>query len=101
MKQKPTLDDLISLIRTHQCISEQITINGSTLLEKDLGITGDDGSELLEEIENKYDISFSGENGTIQGAFELEEDEYLFHSEGEGLDIIGSVLSCFGKSTEK
>ena len=70
----------------------------SSLLEADLGITGDDGSELLEAIQNHFVMSFVGSDGTIRDAFDLGEKQYLFHSEGVGPFAL--IASLFGKDVE-
>ncbi len=76
-----SLDEVIALIREHQGISGKKAITESSLLEKDLGITGDDGCELIEAVEKKFNLSFAGAGGSLSKAFGLSEDQYLFHSE--------------------
>ncbi|VAW70772.1 hypothetical protein MNBD_GAMMA09-1171 [hydrothermal vent metagenome] len=34
-------------------------LNGATLIEEDLGLTGDDAWEVIEELEKKYNIDFT------------------------------------------
>lgn len=85
MRQTLTPDSLIALIREHQRVAPKLEIGENSLLEKDLGITGDDGCELLEAIQEKFEISFLGQDGTIKDAFNLKDGQYLFHSEGMGL----------------
>lgn len=80
-----TLESLICLIRESQGFSEKDLVTEASLLEKDLGITGDDGCELLETIEKKFNISFTGSDGSLRDAFGLKEGQFLFHSEGMGL----------------
>lgn len=80
-----TLDDVIAFIREHQGVGDGIPITATTLLENDLGITGDDGCELLEALQKRFDISFTGSDGSLREAFGLRQGEYLFHSEGIGL----------------
>ncbi len=81
IKSNINIDELIDFIREHQGISEKQIIEETTQLENGLGITGDDGCELLEAIEKKFGISFVGSDGTLREAFNLKDDEYLFHSE--------------------
>jgi acyl carrier protein len=76
-----SLDELIALIREHQGISGKKEITESSLLEKDLGISGDDGGELIEAIEKKFNLSFAGADGSLSKAFGLSEGQYLFHGE--------------------
>lgn len=94
-----TLAEVIACIRESQCIGEAKAITDATLLERDLGITGDDGSELLEDLEKRFAVSFAGADGTLREAFGLEKDEYLFHS--EGFNPLLMVANLFGFSIEK
>jgi len=64
-----------------------ILITPGTLLEDDLHITGDDGERLLEMAEQHFDVNLSDPDEGIRGTFSLQENEYLFHS--EGFDPIG------------
>lgn len=85
MKTTVSLDELIALVREHQGISPKQAITESSLLENDLGITGDDGCELLQAVERKFGISFAGADGSLRDAFGLSEGQFLFHSEGMNL----------------
>ncbi|MDB9744271.1 DUF1493 family protein [Fibrobacterales bacterium] len=82
MDNELTYINLVSFIRHNERISKKVKITEDTLLEKDLGITGDDGSELLQAIEKQFSFSFSDESGSIDKIFNLGKNEYLFHSEG-------------------
>lgn len=93
-----TLDDVITFIRADQYIGEGTPITATTLLEADLGITGDDGSELLEGLQKHFAISFAGPDGSLREAFGLQPGEYLFHS--EGLGFFQWLAGCFGKDIE-
>ncbi|MGY3113666.1 hypothetical protein ACVWYV_001897 [Pantoea eucalypti] len=86
-----TLADVIAFIREFAGCKRE-TINENTWLDKDLGITGDDGVELLEEAEKIFGVSFSAEEDGLRGAFSLKENEYLFHS--EGIDFLGIAYLC-------
>ncbi|GAA5172832.1 DUF1493 family protein [Viridibacterium curvum] len=99
MTSTVTLAEVIACIRDSQGIKEAKPISEATLLERDLGITGDDGSELLEELQKRFGVSFTGADGTLREAFGLEEDEYLFHSEGMSLFLM--IANLFGFSIEK
>lgn len=98
MSLEVTLQNLVSIIRECQAFPEKDKITEASLLEKDLGITGDDGSELLEAIEKKFDISFSGPDGSLREAFGLSEGQYLFH--GEGMSLFRLIASLFGRNSE-
>ena len=88
MNGSVALEDVIAFIRESQGIGAKKIISESSLLENDLGITGDDGCELLEEVQKEFGVSFSGADGTLREAFDLKRDEYLFHSEGMSLFLI-------------
>lgn len=88
---EPSLADVIAFVREFSgCRRENIDEN--TCLENDLGITGDDGVELLEEAEKVFGVSFFAEEDDFRKAFSLQEIEYLFHS--EGIDFLGIVYLC-------
>ena len=89
------LEDVIAYLRESQGAWKRKAITAATLLEDDLGITGDDGVELLEEIQKRFEVSFIGADGTLREAFGLAPDEYLFHSEGF------SLIKLFGFGREK
>lgn len=81
-----TLEDVIAFVRKFtSCYRE--TIDENTFLERDLGVTGDDGVELLEEAENVFGLRFETEEEDFRAIFSLKENEYLFNS--EGLDLLG------------
>jgi hypothetical protein len=94
-----TVEHLIEFIRHHQRIAKEMVIDQYTLLEKDLGITGDDGGELLDVIEKEFAVSFVGSDSTIRKAFGLEKSEYLFHNEGVG--FFEFIASFLGRGLEK
>ena len=98
MNRDLTFENVVSVIRDFQGISEKKLINASTFLEDGLCITGDDGADLLEEIEKQFLVSFAGKDGSVRDIFDLEENQYLFHS--EGINILGWLLSLFGREYE-
>lgn len=95
MDRPLTFENLVALIRSDQRISVSKSITEHTELERDLGITGDDGAELLIEIEKQFSLSFAGKDGTIKEVFGLGENQYLFHS--EAFFPFTWLLSIFGK----
>ncbi|PLK46912.1 DUF1493 family protein [Uliginosibacterium sp. TH139] len=99
MTSTVTLAEVIACIRESQGIKEAKPISEATLLERDLGITGDDGSDLLEELQKRFSVSFAGADGTLREAFGLGKDEYLFHSEGISLFLM--IAKFFGFTIEK
>jgi hypothetical protein len=99
MDREVKLDDVIMFIRESQGIRARKLITGETLLERDLGITGDDGDQLLAEAQEKFGVSFLGSDGTLRTAFGLAPDEYLFH--GEGCNPFALIANLFGVAVEK
>ena|SRR3569833_1156039 len=93
-----SMDELIAFIREHQGISPKQEITESSLLENNLGITGDDGCELIQAIERQFGILFSRSGGSLGEAFDLSEGECLFHSEGTNLFWLTHRL--FGRDQE-
>lgn len=98
MTSATTLAELIACIRESQGIKASKSISGDSLLERDLGITGDDGDELLQAIQERFGVSFAGADGTLREAFGLEKNEYLFHS--EGFSFLVMIANFFGFSIE-
>lgn len=83
---EPTLTQVIGFIREFTG-HRRIPIHENSWLEADLGVTGDDGVELLEEIAEAFNVVlYTAEEG-YRDTFSLGENEYLF--EGEGLDLLG------------
>lgn len=58
--------------------SDKAYIIRDALIEKDLGITGDDGDEFFLAIQDEFGIDAN----LIGRALGLKDGQYLFHSEG-------------------
>lgn len=80
----PSFDELADLICKQQRLRTGQQIEAATRFEDDLGISGDDGDELLEAVEQKYGVTFTADS------FDLQPNESLFH--GEGFDGIGFMI---------
>jgi acyl carrier protein len=85
-----SFEQLADFVRKWALLRNDKQISLDTQFERDLGITGDDGIELLEALQERYGIEFTSES------FGLESNEYVFHSEGFGLFPI-FFQSLFGK----
>jgi acyl carrier protein len=72
-------------------------IDPETQFERDLGISGDDGSDLLIATEKEFAISLSSEEDGYRKTFNLGPHEYLFNSEGFG--TVWALINLFGTST--
>ena len=71
---EPTVEDVISFVR--ETTHSRRTITAGTQIERDLGVTGDDGDDLLAAAEDRFGVPL---------AFELKPNEHLFGPEGFGL----------------
>lgn len=94
-----TCDGLINLIHEECGISKKVKITPETLIEKGLGITGDDGVDLLRAIEKRFNICFPTDEKGFNELFGLAPDEYLFHS--EGFNLRSFIMGLFGLDDEK
>jgi hypothetical protein len=77
----PTFDEFALFVRDFTGYPVRKAITPATLLEKDMGVTGDDGTDLLEATQKRFDVDWAD----IREAFKLGPNEYLFHGEGFGL----------------
>ncbi|MDH6308927.1 ubiquinone/menaquinone biosynthesis C-methylase UbiE [Dysgonomonas sp. PFB1-18] len=77
-----SFENFVEFINDNFIFSDKVSITKDTLVEKDLGITGDDGEEFLLAIHDEFGIDFRDETGSIRKAFNLKENEYLFQGEG-------------------
>jgi hypothetical protein len=98
MDRLATIDDVISAVRKYHGLSESYVITPKSLLESDLGITGDDGSDLFTDLEGEFKIKFSDEKTSFRQTFGLEENQFLFHS--EVTNPFTAILNLFGYCKE-
>ena len=110
MDDAEILSRLIEFIRKSHRVSPKVKITSETLLEFDLGITGDDGVELIEAIEQEFGVSFVGLDGSYREAFDLEDGQRLFHGESFGAMLseknvvklsVGQLLNAILKVKKK
>ncbi len=88
---EPTLEQIIEIIQDNFGPYRK-TIDGTSRVEEDLHICGDDGVELLEACEKAFSISFDTEDNSFRNRFSLAENEYLFTSEGFDFFCIGRFI---------
>ena len=93
-----TIAEVITFIRETCGISERTHIGPDSQIERDLGITGDDGDLLLLDAESAFGFSFESAPCSVEEAFELEDGEYLFHSE---CSLISFSWFFFRRSSQK
>lgn len=87
----PSLSLLIDFLRDFTR-DRRTPITTQTYLEEDLGITGDDGAELLEEVALRFGVVLHTDEDGYQTTFGLGDNEYLFHSEGFDPLCIGRLI---------
>jgi hypothetical protein len=79
---RPTFNDVAHFVRDWAHIPGKNQITTETQFERDLGITGDDGDELLKAAQTRFRVDLTdGDNG-YRTIFNLGSNEYLFNSEG-------------------
>ena len=89
---RPAFDEVAEFVRRWARIPPNKPITPDTQLERDLGITGDDGGELLEAAEVQFKVNLKdGDNG-FRRVFELGPNEYLFNSEGFSIGSGGTDM---------
>jgi acyl carrier protein len=87
--------EFAEFVRQWAGISRKKQIRPETAFEEDLGITGDDGCELLEAVEKHFDVKLASEEDGYRKTFNLSPHQFLFHSEGFSL-VSSEVLTIFG-----
>jgi hypothetical protein len=75
-REEPSFEHLCEIIRDQCPLHPEERIVPDTQFERDLGITGDDGDEVLSRVAEYYGIKFTAKS------FDLGPNEFLFHSEG-------------------
>jgi acyl carrier protein len=86
----PSVRQVGEFIREWGGISQSERIEEDTQLERDLGITGDDGEELILAIEKQFEISLTRES------FNLQANEDLFGPEAS-LGLFTGIFFSFKK----
>jgi acyl carrier protein len=94
---KISFEEVADFVRSWARLPKKIVITPDTRFEQDLGVTGDDGSELLEAATKHFRVKLASEDYGYRESFNLGPDEYLFHSEGWGMAF--EVLSLFHTPT--
>ena len=77
----PSFEAFADFIRDWAQLHDDQEISPDTQFERDLGITGGDGTDLIEAVANKFGLEFSAES------FDLRPNEFLFNA--EGWDLLG------------
>ncbi len=77
-------------------MSNKFVVRSETRLESDLGVTGDDGEELLKAVAKEFGVALANPDDGYRTTFSLSPNEYLFSSEGFDLLGIGSLIGRIG-----
>ena len=89
MNEPVTFEQVADFVRAWAVLRTNIFIQPETQFERDLGITGDDGSDLIVDAAAEFGVKLT------EDSFDLGFNEFLFHS--EGIDISPVIQSLFGK----
>ena len=82
-----SFDQFAEFVREWLRLSRKRKIAPESEFEADLGITGDDGIDLLNATERRFDIRLCSEEHGFRETFNLGPNDVLFHSEGFGPDL--------------
>jgi hypothetical protein len=82
MEASLTFGEFAGFIREYWAVPARKEIAPETRFERDLGLTGDDGGDLLLATEKQFCVALCSDETGIRKTFNLEPNEYLFHSEG-------------------
>jgi hypothetical protein len=78
--ESPTVNDVADFVRAWSRIAVKRQIDPETQFERDLGITGDDGSELLEAAQKKFDVDLFNAEGFGPAGRSNDSVHYAFRS---------------------
>jgi acyl carrier protein len=92
MTRTPSFNEFAEFIRERHGLSRKKQIAPETKFEDDLGITGDDGCDLLAATEKRFRVSLSSEKHGYRETFALGPNEFLFQSEG---GVFPELLTIF------
>ncbi|MBS1940589.1 MAG: hypothetical protein JST38_06920 [Bacteroidetes bacterium] len=96
MNRHPTYQEVETFVRNFAGRRPKV-ITPNSRLEADFGITGDDGDEFLEGASCHFNIRLAHPINGYRTTFNLGENEYLFHSEGDDLLGIGNLIQWLRK----
>ena len=98
---KPSFDEFAGFIRSRARTPQRKPIAPATRFDDDLGVTGDDGVDLLKAVELEYGISFESEERSFRETFNLKPNEYLFGAEA-GPTLLGhfAMATIFGPASD-
>ena len=86
----PSFEEVANFVQHLTGVRNGYPISGETRLETDLGVTGDDGSALLDEASKRFSAAVTSDIDGYRTTFALAPNEDLFSE--EGLDLLGICL---------
>lgn len=87
----PSITEVITFVREFTGVHPHRLITAETRLEADLGVTGDDGDDLLRATIERFRVDLALPEKGIAQTLQLAPNECLFGP--EGIDLLGiSVL---------
>ena len=89
---RPTFGEIADFVREWASIPTKQEITPDTQFERDLGITGDDGSDLLEAVQKRFSVNLAPDESGYRTTFNLRPNEYLFNSEGFSIGSGGTDM---------
>jgi hypothetical protein len=92
-----TFEEFAEWLREYWHVAARKAIVPETQFERDLGLTGDDGDDLLEAAEKRFEVKLGNEETGLRDTFNLQPNEYLFNSEGWGPSP-AEIISLFSDS---
>ena len=88
---RPSISEVITFVREFRLERPHRLITAETRFEADLGVTGDDGDDLLNAAMERFNVDLASEENGIAQTLQLAPNEYFFGP--EGFDPLGiSVL---------
>lgn len=76
-----SFENFVDFINDNFVFRETNSITRDMLIEKDLGLTGDNRKNLILAIQKEFGINFCDETRSMVNTSELKEDVFLFHQE--------------------
>lgn len=80
--RQPSANDVVAFVRDFASVPRSRHIALNTRLEADVGVTGDDGDELLRAAEREFRAPLTSREHGIAQMLGLGEHEFLFRPEG-------------------
>jgi hypothetical protein len=89
---RPTFSEIADFVRRWAFIPSKQQITPHTQFERDLGITGDDGCDLLEAVQKQFRVNLAPDEAGYRTIFGLGQNEYLLSSEGFSIGSGGTDM---------